>query len=140
MSWRRLETRGRRPVARGYHSMDLVGTKAIVFGGSDGTECFSDVWVLDLGELRLHNFVDSRLTLLRPETLTWHEISSPSPSSPSPTLDYVAESFPRLSHTSTTVGSYLFIVGGHDGVSFSSEVLLYNLGQFLPCLSPDPGR
>ena len=35
----------------------------------------------------------------------------------------------RLSHTSTQVGSYLFIVGGHDGTSYSSEILFYNLGM-----------
>lgn len=34
----------------------------------------------------------------------------------------------RLSHTSTQVGSYLFIVGGHDGTAYSSEILFYNLG------------
>lgn len=34
---------------------------------------------------------------------------------------------PRLSHTSTQVGSYLFVIGGHDGVNFSNEVLLFNL-------------
>lgn len=51
LKWERLETNGAkgRPTARGYHSMDLVGSRAVVFGGSDGTECFSDVWVLDLG-------------------------------------------------------------------------------------------
>lgn len=32
--------------------MNLVGGKCVVFGGSDGTECFSDVFVLDLGELQ----------------------------------------------------------------------------------------
>lgn len=52
--WEKVRTRGREgggvPIARGYHSMNLVGDKAVVFGGSDGTECFSDVWVLDLSE------------------------------------------------------------------------------------------
>lgn len=52
--WERLDTRGREgagvPPPRGYHTMNLVGDKVVVFGGSDGTECFSDVWALDLGE------------------------------------------------------------------------------------------
>lgn len=34
---------------------------------------------------------------------------------------------PRLSHTCTPVGSYLFVIGGHDGVHFSNQVLLFNL-------------
>lgn len=54
MRWEEIETKGNgnggKPIARGYHSMNLVGSKLVVFGGSDGTECFSDVWVLDLGE------------------------------------------------------------------------------------------
>jgi hypothetical protein len=36
-------------------------------------------------------------------------------------------SYPRLSHTATIVGSYLFVIGGHDGVEYSNEVLLLNL-------------
>lgn len=34
--------------------MNLLGDRAIVFGGSDGSECFSDVFVLDLGEFACH--------------------------------------------------------------------------------------
>lgn len=34
----------------------------------------------------------------------------------------------RLSHTATQVGSYLFIWGGHDGTSYTTELLLFNLG------------
>ncbi|RPB02655.1 galactose oxidase [Choiromyces venosus 120613-1] len=37
-----------RPTARGYHTANMVGSKLIVFGGSDGDECFRDVWVFDL--------------------------------------------------------------------------------------------
>lgn len=36
----------------------------------------------------------------------------------------------RLSHTATQVGSYLFIWGGHDGASYTSELLLFNLGAY----------
>lgn len=37
-----------RPKARGYHTANMVGTKLIIFGGSDGGECFNDVWVYDV--------------------------------------------------------------------------------------------
>ncbi|CAK7567784.1 MAG: hypothetical protein SEPTF4163_005753 [Sporothrix epigloea] len=37
-----------RPKARGYHTANIVGTKLIIFGGSDGGECFNDVWVYDV--------------------------------------------------------------------------------------------
>jgi hypothetical protein len=30
--------------------MNLVGSKAVVLGGSDGTECFGDIFILDLGQ------------------------------------------------------------------------------------------
>lgn len=29
--------------------MNLIGDKAVVYGGSDGVECFSDVFILELG-------------------------------------------------------------------------------------------
>lgn len=37
-----------RPRARGYHTANMVGSKLIIFGGSDGGECFDDVWVYDV--------------------------------------------------------------------------------------------
>ncbi|TVY29995.1 Tip elongation aberrant protein [Lachnellula hyalina] len=37
-----------KPKARGYHTSNMVGSKLIIFGGSDGGECFRDVWVFDV--------------------------------------------------------------------------------------------
>jgi N-acetylneuraminic acid mutarotase len=37
-----------RPKARGYHTANMVGPKLIIYGGSDGGECFNDVWVYDV--------------------------------------------------------------------------------------------
>lgn len=34
--------------ARGYHTANMVGSKLIIFGGSDGGECFDDVWIYDV--------------------------------------------------------------------------------------------
>jgi Rab9 effector protein with kelch motifs len=36
----------------------------------------------------------------------------------------------RLSHSATQVGSYLFIMGGHDATDYTSEILPFNLGQY----------
>jgi N-acetylneuraminic acid mutarotase len=36
------------PKARGYHTANMVGTKLIIYGGSDGGECFNDVWIYDV--------------------------------------------------------------------------------------------
>lgn len=55
--WTQVATSGTPPSPRGYHTSNLIqgGTKVIVFGGSDGNECFSDVHVLDMIELRWHS-------------------------------------------------------------------------------------
>ncbi|KAK4129471.1 galactose oxidase [Parathielavia appendiculata] len=37
-----------RPKARGYHTANMVGSKLIIYGGSDGVECFNDVWVYNV--------------------------------------------------------------------------------------------
>jgi hypothetical protein len=87
-----------KPKARGYHTANMVGSKLIIFGGSDGGECFRDVWIFDAA------------------TSLFSPVAIP-PSA----------SFPRLSHTATIVGSYLFVIGGHDGVEYCNEVLLLNL-------------
>ena len=50
----------------------------------------------------------------------------------------LGENHKRLSHTATQVGSYLFIFGGHDGGSYMSELLLFNLGAHSFC-PPAPG-
>ncbi|KAK3329439.1 hypothetical protein B0H66DRAFT_24754 [Apodospora peruviana] len=41
-------TKDLRPKARGYHTANMVGSKLIIYGGSDGGECFNDVWVYDV--------------------------------------------------------------------------------------------
>ncbi|KAI0789187.1 galactose oxidase [Abortiporus biennis] len=49
MKWEMVNTKGRKPTARGYHTANLVGSVMVVMGGSDGRECFSDIWCLNLG-------------------------------------------------------------------------------------------
>lgn len=48
--WEEVHTKGKKPFPRGYHTANLVGHVMVVIGGSDGKECFSDIWVLNLGE------------------------------------------------------------------------------------------
>jgi hypothetical protein len=81
----------------------------VVFGGSDGHASFADVHVLNLREYFLPQWLAHEA-----ETLTW-------------TLVYTEVKHSRLSHTATQVGSYLFIIGGHNGQSYAQEVLLFNL-------------
>lgn len=57
MEWEQLSVGGVKPMGRGYHSASIVGDKCLVFGGSDGSECFSDVSILDLGTSSTFSFL-----------------------------------------------------------------------------------
>jgi len=46
--WTKLTTTGEAPSPRGYHTSTLIGNKVVVYGGSDGHKCFSEVYILDL--------------------------------------------------------------------------------------------
>ncbi|KAG6330685.1 hypothetical protein ID866_8403 [Astraeus odoratus] len=50
LKWSLIKTRGEPPAPRGYHTANLIGNVMVVVGGSDGRECFSDVWCLNLGK------------------------------------------------------------------------------------------
>ncbi|KAG4095658.1 galactose oxidase [Neocallimastix lanati (nom. inval.)] len=98
--WTKITTTGKAPSPRGYHTSNLIqndtGNKVVVFGGSDGHECFSELFILDLDKNH------------------WTRVNTDRP-------------IPRLSHTATQVGSYLFIIGGHDGNRYSHSLILLNL-------------
>lgn len=53
-----------RPKARGYHTGNMSGSKLIIFGGSDGAECFDDVWIYDV-ETHVWKAVDIPVTFRR---------------------------------------------------------------------------
>ncbi|KAJ7619469.1 galactose oxidase [Roridomyces roridus] len=52
LRWEELQTIGRKPSHRGYHTANLIGNIMIVVGGSDGKDCFNDIWCLNLDTLR----------------------------------------------------------------------------------------
>ena len=52
MKWELVTASGKMPSPRGYHTANLVGNVMVVMGGSDGKECFSDIWCLNLGARR----------------------------------------------------------------------------------------
>ncbi|TRM58241.1 hypothetical protein BD626DRAFT_550751 [Schizophyllum amplum] len=49
--WEHVPIRGPKPSCRGYHTANLIGNIMVVVGGSDGKECFSDMWYLNLDTL-----------------------------------------------------------------------------------------
>ena len=48
--WSTITTTGTPPPERGYHTTTLVKDKLVVYGGSDGKLCFSDIYLFDLGK------------------------------------------------------------------------------------------
>lgn len=131
MKWEEKTATGRKPPQRGYHTANLVGNVMVIVGGSDGKECYPDTWCLNLGEC-LFQYIECLdgigLMMVMADTLMWSQIR------PTPC-------YRRLSHSSTQVGSYLFIVGGHTGTEYTSEMLLFNLGMSLfPLSLPSPSR
>ncbi|KAI8336807.1 hypothetical protein BC941DRAFT_353729 [Chlamydoabsidia padenii] len=50
--WSQVTPEGVAPLARGYHSGNLINDKLVIYGGSDGHTCFGDVHILDLGTNR----------------------------------------------------------------------------------------
>ncbi|KAJ2915363.1 hypothetical protein MD484_g5082, partial [Candolleomyces efflorescens] len=97
LRWEEKITTTVKPCPRGYHTANLVRDIMVMVGGSDGKECFTDIWLLNL------------------TSLIWSKVNIPPPL------------YKRLSHSATQVGSYLFIVGGHTGSEYTSEILLLNL-------------
>lgn len=117
MKWEQIETKGKKPSTRGYHTANLVGNVMIVMGGSDGKECFSDIWCLNLGRsIQVTRDSSSVTSFATTDTLQWSQVK-------------LQTAYRRLSHSATQVGSYLFIFGGHNGTSYSSDLLLFNLGM-----------
>ncbi|KAL1753756.1 hypothetical protein FB107DRAFT_264064 [Schizophyllum commune] len=49
--WEPVKISGPKPSCRGYHTANLIGSIMVVVGGSDGKECFSDMWYLNLETL-----------------------------------------------------------------------------------------
>ncbi|KAI0997042.1 hypothetical protein K3495_g11143, partial [Podosphaera aphanis] len=58
MSWKLISAPSQgteekiKPKPRGYHTANMIGSKLIIYGGSDGGECFQDVWVFDAETLK----------------------------------------------------------------------------------------
>ncbi|KAL1925632.1 uncharacterized protein VTP21DRAFT_515 [Calcarisporiella thermophila] len=153
MAWSKLSPRGVPPTSRGYHTSNLVGDKWIIFGGSDGHECFSDVNILDLSTLtwiqveldrpipRLSHtatqvgsylFIvgghdgsrySSDVLLLNLVTMSWETREV-----------YGVAPSGRGYHATTLYDSRLFVFGGYDGHSVFDELYILELGAcaYLP--------
>jgi len=151
--WTKITTTGKAPSPRGYHTSTLVGNKVIVYGGSDGHECFSEIFILDL-EMnhwskvnpdrpvpRLShtatqvgsylfiigghdgNHYSHSLILLNLVTLRW-EVRKIYGERPSS----------RGYHTAVLFDSRIFLFGGYDGHKIYNDMYVLNLSysSYLP--------
>lgn len=152
MSWRLVSgpekggSQGQRPKARGYHTANMVGSKLIIYGGSDGGECFDDVWVYDVEEnfwkavtipitfRRLShtativgpylfvigghdgNEYSNELLLLNLVTMTWDKRKT-----------YGKPPTGRGYHGVVLYDSRLIVIGGFDGSEVFRDVMLLEL-------------
>ncbi|KAJ1018887.1 hypothetical protein NDA16_004690 [Ustilago loliicola] len=149
LRWSKPEVGGTAPSPRRAHTCNYYEGQLIVFGGGNGVGALNDVHTLDVTDLsRLEwrkmdcggkvpigrgyhtsNLVDGKLIviggsdghmsfndihILRLDTQTWYQVKTD-------------EIHNRLGHTATQVGSYLFIFGGHDSKTYTSELLTLNL-------------
>ena len=167
LRWSQPEVWGTPPSPRRAHTCNYHEGQLIVFGGGNGVGALNDVHTLDISDLsklewrrmdcrgkipigrgyHTANLVDGKLIviggsdghmsfndihILRLDTRTWYQVKTD-------------EIHNRLGHTATQVGSYLFIFGGHDSKTYTSELLTLNLVnlQWEPrrvCGKKPPGR
>lgn len=155
MSWKLVSSpdkpsnnggRDARPKARGYHTANMADGKLIIFGGSDGGECFNDVWAYDIEKhvwkavnipvtfRRLShtstivgsylfvvgghdgNEYSNEVLLLNLVTMTWDTRKI-----------YGLPPSGRGYHGTVLYDSRLFIIGGFDGSEVFSDVWLLEL-------------
>jgi len=109
-TWTQLHPVGRRPEPRVYHTATVVRDVMIIYGGLDGRQCFSNMYI--------YNFVSN----------TYTELIIPS----GPRLC-------RISHTTTCVGSQLFVFGGSNGTVFNNELWIFDIPSKTWSLRPCAG-
>ncbi|KAJ8443548.1 hypothetical protein Cgig2_017031 [Carnegiea gigantea] len=153
-TWSIMKTYGKPPVSRGGHSVTLVGSSLVIFGGENANRTLlNDLHLLDL------------------ETMTWDEFDAvgvpPSPRSDHAAavhaeryllifgggshaacfndlhvLDLQAMEWsrptqqgetpsPRAGHAGVTIGENWFIVGGGDNRSGASETVVLNMSTLV---------
>ncbi|KAF9006971.1 hypothetical protein BDQ17DRAFT_1461401 [Cyathus striatus] len=130
-------TPGPKPASRRSHSAVYYQGKVWVFGGGCGMRALNDLWTLDvtgLGSGKPLRWEEVKTTGSVPKNRGYHtstlvgnimDISYLN-------LDTLAWStielearYRRLAHSATQVGSYLFIVGGHDGSNGAECTLMH---------------
>ncbi|KAF7320925.1 hypothetical protein HMN09_00179200 [Mycena chlorophos] len=153
LHWEELQTFGRKPSHRGYHTANLVSNIMFVIGGSDGKDCFNDMWYLNLDTNRwaklpverpqrrlshTSTLVGSYLFIIgghdgtnyTREVLLFNLITLAF----EPREIYGKAPSPRGYHVSLLADSRVFLFGGFNGMAPLDEVLNLDLAAaaYLP--------
>jgi len=111
MTWELLRTSGTLPTARGYHSATLFGeNKIVIYGGSDGKDCFNDLFFFDT------------------TTAIWSKKKVSSGKSDVEVANLSAPS-PCFAHSTCLLGSLpiLCVFGGHGLTTYTNDLRLINI-------------
>jgi N-acetylneuraminic acid mutarotase len=100
LSWSRAQTSGIHPSARACHTLSRVGRKIFLFGGYNGSVCYSAIEVLDL------------------DTMTWIQ---PQVTGSVPTA--------RNAHSMTVIGKLLYLFGGHSGSKHLNDLQIFDTSK-----------
>ncbi|CAE6484383.1 unnamed protein product [Rhizoctonia solani] len=149
--WSKPDIQGEKPMPRRAHTACLYNGRLIVFGGGNGTVALNDVWAMDItvpfDKLRWEQIKARDGPVPRPRgyhtcNLVGNVMVIVGGSDGRDTYDDIwvmdldtglwkevvtDDKLPCMFHTSTQIGSYLFILGGHNGLSFLSSLVLFNL-------------
>jgi len=151
--WTKFNASGTLPPPRGYHTAcayaNNSGNKIVVYGGSDGHQCFNDVHVLDIEKQKW-----IRLALANPYSRLAHTANSVGPwmmvfgghdgqkyVNDLSILDLESMMWvnkpvngtlpsPRGYHTCDIYNSRLFIIGGFNGESCFPDVCILDLAGY----------
>ncbi|PVU86122.1 hypothetical protein BB559_006025 [Furculomyces boomerangus] len=144
-----VETKGTIPQPRGYHSCTVVGDKMVLYGGSDGSCHFEEVFVLDLKSMTWSKFplnhpnprLGHSAVLLGPYLfIIWGNNGSEYLDSIQVLdLEKMIWVYPEISahgnirrgyHTTALVDNRIFSFGGSDGSKAFNDTSVLELGTF----------
>ncbi|KAJ4472122.1 galactose oxidase [Lentinula aciculospora] len=141
------------PGPRGYHTANLIGNMMIVVGGSDGKDCFAEVWCLNLDTLEwiLLDLPESHKRLAHTSTQVGSYLFIQGGHNggeyindirffnlvnlqyePRPTAGFPPS--PRGYHSAILADSRLWVFGGYNGSQAYDDVFIADLagGSYLP--------
>ncbi|KAI9311843.1 hypothetical protein BX666DRAFT_2021184 [Dichotomocladium elegans] len=143
LRWTKVATAGTPPLPRRAHTANLwKGDKIVIFGGGDGVHALNDIHILDLAvtpfEWHLVNPTGNpphergyhTTTLVKDKLVVYGGSDGKTCFGDLHILDLVDtldRIIPRLAHAALLIGSYIFVIGGHDGSRYSNQVLMLNL-------------